>query len=743
MLPTPPDAEPLAPDAAAQLTDFARACKAAARAVSLYPPTHPAIKTSLDRLVDTSVRASAGGTLQVTVLPDSLLVDGRAAARPDAAIGELAALLHMHLVGAMHLSGGGDPAAWRTFLSILGRAPEDVRAQGGIARLWTAAGDRHLEIVELDYAQVLRERTSGASATWDQIIANCLQGESVELSEETLKALLEIAEDASRLSELTDLLNERAAASGTRGQISALLRMLGSLIEAVSRRTPERLDGVLRNIATTVSRLTPEALLDLLGRKPEGSGSATVDLVGEIVARMNDTNVSGFVARSVVAERGASARLAEAFQALVPEQERKHRLLQLAKDQIAPTPFGQQPNFPNLWENAKEMLTSYSDESFVGREYARELSVARTQAVEVERVNDDPPDRIAQWLGSVSDAALRTLDLQLLLDLMTVERDTDRWRELTEPILQHIEDLLLIGDFEAARRLVEALVNESGRTESPTSAEAGAALQRLVSGPMMRHIASHLQTVDDAAFEHVRGVVQAVGPVLIPTLAEALSSEERARPRQRLTQLLLGFGKAGRQSVEQLRNSPNAAVRRTAIHLLREFGGHEALPDLALLLDDSEPHVQREAIRAILAIGSDEAYAVLEKALASGTEGSRGAIMEMLTSMRDDRAAPLFAYIVTHVDHRGALRSVYAHAIESLGALRDETSIGILNDALHRGEWYAPFRTAALRRSAAAALRRVATTEALEALRAAAANGSRGVRTAARSELMRAEGRLA
>jgi hypothetical protein len=61
---------------------------------------------------------------------------------------------------------------------------------------------------------------------------------------------------------------------------------------------------------------------------------------------------------------------------------------------------------------------------------------------------------------------------------------------------------------------------------------------------------------------------------------------------------------------------------------------------------------------------------VLEKALASGTENSRGAIMEMLSSMRDDRAAPLFAYIVTHVDHRGPLRSVYAHAIDSLGALR-------------------------------------------------------------------------
>ena len=34
-------------DSTAKLTDFARACKAAARAVSLYPSTHPAIRLSL------------------------------------------------------------------------------------------------------------------------------------------------------------------------------------------------------------------------------------------------------------------------------------------------------------------------------------------------------------------------------------------------------------------------------------------------------------------------------------------------------------------------------------------------------------------------------------------------------------------------------------------------------------------------------------------------------------------------
>ena len=50
--------------------------------------------------------------------------------------------------------------------------------------------------------------------------------------------------------------------------------------------------------------------------------------------------------------------------------------------------------------------------------------------------------------------------------------------------------------------------------------------------------------------------------------------------------MLIAFGAAGRREVERLKSSPNPAVRRTAIFLLREFGGSEALPELTELLND-------------------------------------------------------------------------------------------------------------------------------------------------------------
>ena len=226
-----------------------------------------------------------------------------------------------------------------------------------------------------------------------------------------------------------------------------------------------------------------------------------------------------------------------------------------------------------------------------------------------------------------------------------------------------------------------------------------------------------------------------LGEVVVKPLAEALSTEERARPRQRLTAILIAFGVVGKRTAERLKGSSNAAVRRTAIYLLREFGGSDALPDLTELLDDNEPQVQREAVRAILNIGTVQAYEVLEKALASGTDRSRDAIMQAVIGLRDERATPLFIYIVRNVSHRGPLSEVYLRAIESLGILRDAEAVPPLKEALYRGEWWAPRRNTVLRSAAAQALARIGTTDAQDVLDEAAASGPRGVRAVARAQL--------
>jgi HEAT repeat protein len=736
---------PLAPQDAARLTEFARAFKAAARAVVLYPGAHPAIAATLGRIVSLTAPGSLPEPMRIGVLANGLLVDGKAPARPDPAIAELASLLHTHLIGELTIHPGGELDAWRAFLLILGRAPDAVRAEGGIARLWTTMAGRHVEIREIDYAELLRERKGGESAAWDQVIAKCLQGDAFDLNEETINELLKTAVDSEKMAQLMALLDERAAESGrtVAQRTAALIQLLQGIVQAVSDREPERVEPVLQNLAGAAGRLSPDVLVSFLSlgspaaqraASESAAAGAIPALVNAVTNRMTDSTIAQFIARNALAPGTSIERVAQAFHALVQDVDRRERLIAMAHDDAAASPLGSTKGFEQAWEAvAQRMMTSYSDKPFVSDDYARELSGTRSKAIDIEELQDDPPERLAAWLGTVSTAELRKLDLTLVLDLLRIEPNTERWATLLRPVVALIEDLLLVGDFDAAADLVAALLAHAsaGDRRQPVQTAVGT----LVKGPMMRHIVAHLATIDDSQHERVKAMCVSLGDVIIRPLAEALSTEERARPRDRLTTILIAFGASGRREAERLKNSPNPAVRRTAIYLLSEFGGSDALPELTGLLNDHEQQVQREAVRAIMRIGTGPAYQVLERALVSGTPQSRDMIMQALTMGRDERATPLFSYILAHVDHRGQLATVYMRAIEALGALRDPGGVPALKLALYRGEWWAPRRTAALRDAAAQALARIGAPEAVAALEEASASGSRGIRTAARAHL--------
>src|SRR5262249_29550553 len=183
---------------------------------------------------------------------------------------------------------------------------------------------------------------------------------------------------------------------------------------------------------------------------------------------------------------------------------------------------------------------------------------ARAQAVQVEQTSDDPPERLTAWLSTIATSALRALDLTLLLDLLRLEQDEDKWADLMAPLVGLLEDLMLVGDFESASELVAAIVRESaeGRTKKRQQA-AIIAIDRLVAGSMMHHIVTHLALVDTQQFERLKAMCLSVGEVLVRPMAEALSVTEDGRTRDRLTKILLGFGASGRRTAERLKASPH------------------------------------------------------------------------------------------------------------------------------------------------------------------------------------------
>jgi hypothetical protein len=715
-------------ESAAQLAEFARSCKAAARAVSLYPAQHPAIVTTLDRLAESTARLTAGGPLRLQVSQHTLLVGDAILPKPDQAVTELADLLHRHLVGGLTVNAGADAGSWRTLLLLLARGPEEVRADGGIAHLWATAGGPSLEIREVNYAEVLRERR-GTGASLDEIIAAALEG--AVLDDDSVEALLAILGDPSRIDDLLSHLDRISKERGSDAKTAVVLQLLQSLAERAAQLDPDALDTTLQQFGQVAARMTAEEMVQLLAHRQQGS--ETRDVVGAMAEQMRDEDVARFVAGSVVAEHGATARLAHAFQALVPDTDRQRRLLALAENQVAASPLGEEASFEELWGRVESMVTSYSDASYVSQAYGRELWSAQTKAIEVERTSDDPPERIASWLATVNDSALRGLDHQLLQDLLSIEEDPARWRDVAETTASHAEDLVRVGHFDQAWKLADAIIVQGG-ARADRAPFLPQILQRFGRASFMKHVAAHLRNADDDAFARFERLCRTIGTPVIAPLAETLSTEQDARSRRRLRDVLVGFGAQGRDVVQQLMNASNWEVRRTAAFLLREFGGSEGLRELIPLLTDNEPLVQREAVQALVLNGSDEAAAILVKALDTVSGRARETLVAELTKVKDQRAAPLLCYLVRNLN-RSRHAPVYLAALEALGTFADPAAVDALAGALNRGDLWAPMRTRKARAAAAASLRRIGTPQAIEALQSAARRGSRGTRAAARAQL--------
>src|SRR5262249_44689886 len=381
-------------ETAGKLTEFARACKAAARAVSLYPAAHPAIGSTLGRLSELTASLTANGPFTLEVRPHQVFVADGAVAKPDAAIVELSDLLRRQLVGKLTLNAGADKESWRTLLLLLARAPEEVRGDGGIKSLWATAGGPSLEIVEIDYAEVLREKQGDAEAV-DRLVEAAMSGAELDVDEAGMRLLVEIVANPARLAALMQQLEKRTENTPGAVRVTAFVKLLRGLAEYVGRTDPAQLDQTLRDIGHAAGRLSAEAMLELLLRrsKPEAM-AGNVDVVTAMMDRMSDGAVASFVSNSVIAERGASDRLAQAFHALVPDSERQRQLLSMAQPDVAASEFGsEQAAFEDMWKRVEAMLTSYSDEKFVSEGYARELSGARQKAVDVEAISDDPPER--------------------------------------------------------------------------------------------------------------------------------------------------------------------------------------------------------------------------------------------------------------------------------------------------------------------------------------------------------------
>ncbi|MBI3262506.1 MAG: HEAT repeat domain-containing protein, partial [Acidobacteria bacterium] len=709
---------------------LARACLTAARNWRLYPASHPAVHTSFERLHKTIGESIPSFPFAIGVAPDTLLVNGAAPAASDPAIAELASLLHEHDIIHLTLVTAPPPAALEGLLDLLKRDPEDVRAAGGPAKLWSVSLHKSIAIQQIDYAKLFADReilrpVARRDDLWRAIVHSFDTGSGV-LDEAAQERLLEIAGDASEIKELARALTaSRVTAGGApmiMAQAAVVLASFRQILGVVSVLTPDRRPEVLANLAEASSDLDTSVALRMFTAEHDGEDRGVVD---GVLGAFDDGSTARLLAAALARERQPSTRLAEVLHTIAPDAARKKRVLGFAHALLKETDFAATPGFGGLWSSVEELMLHYQEEPFVSEDYRASLDQAQPRAETM--AERDRPAELPGWLDSVSEDSVRRLSVVLLVDLLKLERDPQAAEGLAGDMAEVAEDLLTAGDFHHAAAIARALAQAAA--SKIAAQEAGrAALDRLVRSEAAKTLLQLMADLDDAQLLALRDFCAAAGPTCTMFLRAALHDEAYTPTRRRATEIIVGYGEKAMPFLTPLVTDERWFVQRNAIELLGHIGGRDNVRLLQPLLRRGDPRVLRQVIASLLSTDDPGAVRALQTAVRGAGGEYREAILQALVAQHDRRIVPHLTQTLADVDRLGRDHAFALDAVAALGRMGDDRAVPVITSLLGQRRWLAWKKTTDLRRAALASLVRIGTPAASAAIRDASERGDRALR---------------
>ncbi len=719
----------LPPEVARGVLQLARALLVAARNWTLYPPEHPAVAVTVDRLYEAIRQSSLGAAFGIGITPDTLLIDGIAANNADTAIAEAAALLHDR--DLVHITFLGDISRPDicALLCLLALDANERRQRGGPEKIWATEGHPSMLVEQVDYSRLFAAE-GGAKVKepatrddlWRSIVMNIAGGQKALFDEKSQQRLLEIAGNPTEIWSLTaELIAPKRAADGSpmiMSQAAIVLAAFRHLTNIVSVMSPDRMPDVMNNLAAAAAQLDPHLVMQLM--QAEDSPDESVTLVKGITSAFDDVKVAQLLATALALDGQASDRLATIFNTIAPDEERKRRVLTLARSLLSETDFGKSDQFQTLWTSTEKLLVSYNDKPFVSQAYRSSLDGLGGRA-ERMAVAELPPE-LPEWMQSLGQESVRRLSVRLLIDLLTIERDPARADDIAHDMEALGEDLIMSGAYDDALSVVAALNRHT--TAGAIGREAcRLALDQLGESLALRETMALLTDFDDASWRTIRTMLTSIGQPSIEALKPLLATETPTLGSTRAAETIVGFGPPAVARLASLVGDERWFVQRSGAEILGRIGTADAVPLLQPLLRRSDPRVTRAAASALSGIQDPSAARAIHNVLRSATGAMRRAVIDALVADRDPRVVPMLARILRESRVLGRDHEVVLETIAALGTVGTDQAVPPLVEVVRTRGLFRRKRRRAVKQHGVQALMKVATPRADAALDEAARIG--------------------
>jgi len=733
-----PEVPPLPPELPRSVSALARSLIAAARTWTLYPPDHPAVRTSVERFGKTVRDAGRQQSFGFGVTPETLLLEGAPAAAAEGPVAEAAAWLHHRDILQLTFSPDPPVAALHAFLALLSEDAQAVRERGGPAKVWQAQGHPSIHIEQIDFARVLEDRgvdhpVRRKDDLWRSIVRAVIDRRRT-VDEALQQRMLDIAGDVFAIGDLAqDVMAPSVTADGSpmlTSQAAAVVAAYRHLVSIVDVMAPERRTEVLKNLASATVALDPRVVMQILGATDEvaaGAAGGGFDLRRAVADAMDDSQVAQLLATTLAIDGQATDRLASVFGTIAPDEDRKRRVLTMTRSMLTETSFGK---IETLWTSTEELLLFYNERPFVSEQYREGLDRIGARA-EAMASTDIPPD-LAGLVDTLDQDNVRRLSVALLIDLLALERDPKQAPEVARDVAALGEDLLLAGDYDAAAMVARALAGHAADPRAIAGPGSRLALDNLVNTTAMHEAVDYVGEMDERTAGLFAEICAAVGPAATDALRDLLDVEALTPGRRRATEIIKRYDARAVKRLAPLVSSPHWYTQRNVAQLLGDIASPEGVPLLQPLLRGGDARVAQAAVRALSNIDDPSAARSVHTVLRAATGDMRQAVVAALVAERDPRVVPLLGRILDESDPTGADHVIVLETLGAVAILGGDQAVPAVDRVMRKTKWFARHRLRTIKTASLAALRRIDTPAAGEAITRAGTTGDRLLRRLAR-----------
>ena len=715
-----PSSPTLSPELIRQSIALARALSAAVRQWALYASSHPAVDASVQRLSETLNTSTAGMAFNFGVTPTTLLVTGISLPEEQPVV-EAARLLHDRDILQITFLGDVPRAALQALMRLLTTPSDEIRAAGGPAALWQASGDLSVAIEQIDYEKILEDRdippAERRDDLWRSLVRSMTDGQGVFDSQQQ-ERLLAISGDAVQIGELaTAVIAPKRSADGSplvTTQAATVLAVFRHLTGIVQVMEPDRLSGVMRNVVAATASLDPHVVLQMM----QSDALQEAPMVERIAAAFDDKRVAQLLATALARDGMATARLAQVFDTIAPDVERKRRVLTLARDLLSEHDFGKGGQFKAAWASMEGLLLNYDEKPYVSESYQTSLAAAGARADTLAA--RDLPDELPEWVETLGQENVRRLSVLLITDLLRMEEDAGRAADIARDVGALGEDLLMSGAFDDLMIVLQALKDAAERPKAVALAACRAAATALGESTAMHEAATLLGDLDSNLLATFSQCCRMMGPLTIRALRPLLEVEHETPAATRAREIALGFGAAGVPHIAKMGEDSRWFVQRAAATLLGATRSADAVPSLQLLLRRHDQRVLRAAVAALAGIDDPSAARAIQTALRAVAAESRRAVVEALVAEHDPRVVPMLIRILGEADPFGEDHQTVIDTLDAVRVLADNRAVPSVATTMRKKKFFARKKARAFKEAAVRALRGIGTPAAQQALDEAA-----------------------